>query len=177
MSKYLYTPSDIAIYLKWADFTCSDEKKILLLIWEDRDILIEAKYRNSKKIFIHQIQLALEKLDSDYYNKDDVDVINKILDDLGSQYQIDNGLGENNIIEAFFRIIKLKLSYTAKTDFIKIKLRTLLAHFGYQRRSKPFIVAVTRTLKNLNINTYLSGYIPCQIQDIRLDDMIIFRLK
>ena len=43
MSKYLYTPYDIAIFFMWADFTRSDELNIRSMILADGKI--GAKYR------------------------------------------------------------------------------------------------------------------------------------
>lgn len=72
------------------------------------------------------------------------------------------------------KIIKLNLMYTPRIDHKKIKLRTLLKEFGYERRSAKFVDSVNRTLKNLGLETYLKKYKKC---DIKINDVIIIRLE
>ena len=107
MSKYLFTPQDIALFFNYADFTLSDE----------------------------------------------------------------------NYIEAYFRLTKLKLSYVEGCDYIRLKLRTLLKNFGYKRRTEKLVLSINRSLEKLKLECSLKRREKCNIGEIDLDDMIIIRLK
>lgn len=84
---------------------------------------------------------------------------------------------DKNKLEAFFRFIKLRLTYTENCLFIRLKLRTLLRNFGYKRRSVSLVNDIKRSMKELKLEAYLRDYQPCDIADIDLDDVIIIRLK
>ena len=96
MSKYLFTPLDIALFFDYANFTLSDE----------------------------------------------------------------------NCIEAYFRLVKLKLYYIEGCDYIRLKFKTLLKSCGYKRRTEK-----------LKLECSLKCRKKCNIRKIDLDDMIIIRLK
>ena len=66
MSKYLFTPQDIALFFNYADFTLSDEKYIRDDIWENRYEILEPKYRNNKYKFIKQINNYIQMIDDNY---------------------------------------------------------------------------------------------------------------
>ncbi|MBU3176505.1 hypothetical protein KPL47_08975 [Clostridium estertheticum] len=176
MSKYLYTAIDIAIYFYSIDFKHSDKNKVMELLWEEKDTLLEVKYRKDKVFFFKSVNREMERylLDSD---DKETNAINKILEDIGSSFTINTLYFEQNVIEAFFRVIKLKLTYTEDTNNIKMKLRTLLRYFGYLRRSQQFVDNVKRTLRSLGLVTYLKGYELCDVSIIKLDDMMMIRLK
>lgn len=176
MSKYLYTISDIAIYFNNVDLPHSMENKILEQLWEDRNKVLELKYRKNKNSFYKCVRKETEKYLLDA-NDNEIDSINRMLKDTGSNFIIDNSFAEEYVIEAFFRVIKLKLAYTDDVNNVKMKLRTLLGYFGYKRRSDQFIKSVKRTFKALGLVTYLKGYELCDISLIKLDDMIMIRLK
>lgn len=176
MSKYLYTATDIGIYFNNADLPHSKENKILEQLWEDRHKILDLKYRKNRAFFCKSVRKEMEKYLLET-NNCEIDSINKILEDIGSSFTLDTSFNEEYQVEAFFRVIKLKLIYTDDINNIKMKLRTLLGYFGYRRRSQQFVDNVKRTLKALGLITYLKAYELCDVSMIKLDDMIMIRLK
>ena len=176
MNKYLYIPQDIALYFSISDFTLSDEKKIRDDLWERRDRVLAPKYRKDKYYFIKQIaELRIQYEDNDLHNE--VQVINKVLKEIGSSYELGEKAFDENRIEAFFRFVKLRLTYTANCSYVRLKLRTLLREFGYKRRTAGLVCDTNRSMKALKLESYLRNYERCDIGDIKLDDMIMVRLK
>lgn len=176
MSKYLYTPSDIALFFSFSDFSLSDEKLIRDDLWEKRNEVIEVKFRDNKYKWIKTInQMQLKYGDEVFITE--VQVINKVLQELGRSYEITQGLEDSCCIEAFFRFVKLRLIYGRKCDFVRLKLRTLLKDFGYKRRTNALVINIKETMEALQLDCFLKGYEKCDIGLIDLDDMIIIRLK
>lgn len=136
MSKYLYTPYDIAIFFKWADFTRSDEVAVRRMIWEDGNI--SAKYREDERKYINDIDRCLEQINNVSYF-DEIESINIVLAEIGSNFTIQNVIDEELTIDSFFRIIKLKLLYCEDVSYVRLKLRTLLGEFNYKRRHPIFV--------------------------------------
>ena len=175
MSKYLFTPLDIALFFNYSDFTLSDEKYIRDDIWENRYEVLEPKYRNNKYKFIKKVNSYIQMLDDNYL--DEFEAINRTLSELGSNYEFGGYDEDDNYIESYFRLIKLKLSYLEDCDYVRIKLRTLLRNFGYKRRTEKLVLSINRSVKKLKLECSLRGREACNIGEISLDDMIIIRLK
>lgn len=176
MSEYLYTPNDIARYFLWADFTNNDEREILKDIWDCRVKCLNMNSRKSQKLFYRSVYSEIDKYE-DLKNDNEITDINKILEDIGSSFLISDALNEERVVEAFFRIAKLKLCYTQGTTYIKLKLRTLLKTFGYKRRSEQLVNSIKITLKNLDLQTFLKGNVNCNINEIDLDDIVMIKLN
>lgn len=175
MSKYLYTAKDIGIYFNSMDLPHSVENRILESLWEEKNNELDIKYRKNKIFFYKSVSREMEKYFFDS-NDDEVDSINKILRDVGSNFNIDESSTETNFIEGFFRVIKLELEFSEDIKEVKMKLKTLLRYLGYKRRSEQLIICIKRTLKALGLATYLKGYEMCDVSVIKLDDMIMIRL-
>ena len=175
LSKYLYTPQDIALFLDYCNFKLSDEKFLKENLWDNRNSLIEPRYRKSKYKFFKAISLCRERCEALDY-EDEVQVINRILKEIGSSYEITELEKDENYIEAFFRFIKLRLVYIKGCTHVRIKLRTLLRNFGYKRRSETLIKNIKRTMKALGLQYYLKGNKPCDISEVKLDDILVIRL-
>lgn len=176
MSKYLYTPKDIVVFFNYSDFRKSDEKIVREDLWENRNNVLEPKYRKDKKKFINEISKYMVILSLKEYKKE-LEEINIIFEELGSEYEMSLLEREEYYVEAFFRFIKLRLTYIENCNFVKIKLRTLLKNFGYKRRSENIVGNIKRTMKSLRLYCYLRDYQLCDINEIDIDDTIIIRIK
>lgn len=176
MSKYLYTPKDIAVFFDYSDFRKSDEKMVREDLWENRDSVLDPKYRKDKKKFINAISKYMVILSLKEHKKE-LEEINTIFEELGSEYEMNLLEREEYYVEAFFRFIKLRLTYIENCNFVRIKLRTLLRNFGYKRRSENIVNNIKRTMKALRLESYLRDYQPCDINEIDIDDTLIIRLK
>lgn len=171
--KYLYVPNDIAVFFISADFTISDERKILDDLWQIKDECIWWKYRSNKEKFIRAVYNEISK----YHFCDDYDEINIILSDVGSEFYLSNSIDEQGAIERYFKTIKLCLTYVDGVDFRKIRLRSLIGKFGYKRRNVVLIEHINKTISTLGLKTFLKGRVPCNIGQVKLDDVVIIRLK
>lgn len=172
--KYLYTPFDIAVYFTSANLTISEERSVLISLWEQRDILIWSQYRKDKRQYLNSVRHELNRLEGFLDCKDE---LNLILQELGSRFNLHESDYEQGVIESYFKIIKLRLTYTTGTDYCKIKLRNLIGSFGYKRRTAALVDYINRAIKSLGLKTYLRGWEPCDIGTVGLDEMIIMRLK
>ena len=79
-------------------------------------------------------------------------------------------------IDLFFMNMRLRILYSENKEYIRMKLRTLLKHYGYKRRSSAIVTHMRDCMDQYRIQPYLRGYEKCDITDISLDDMITFRV-
>lgn len=171
--KYLYTPEDIAVFLLASNFTRSDERAVIYDLWKHDNASIPAKYRENFQRFRREINLALSKYDG---TLSDLDELHILMQDTEHTFHIDGSINEQGVVESYFKIMTLELTYLEGRNYRKIKLRNLLQRFGYQRRSPQLTKCMQTTLATLKLKTYLKGGVPCDIAEIDCDDMIMLRL-
>lgn len=172
--KYLYTPFDVAVYFRTENLTVTEEHLILKALWENRESEIWSYYRKDIQKFRKEVNNELHMMEG---YLEDADTLNLIFQEMGSKYSIGESGYEQGVIESYFKIIKLRLSYSPNTEYCKIKLRNLIAQFGYKRRTKALVEYMNRTISVLGLRVYLRGWESCDIGEVSLDDMIIFRSK
>lgn len=172
--KYLYTPFDVAVYLRTENLTISQEYNMLESLWENKDSEIWSYYRNDKQSFRKEIHYELHMMDG---YLDNADALNLIFKEMGSKFSVGEFDYEQGMIESYFKISKLRLSYSPNTNYCKIKLRNLIARFGYKKRTKSLVEYMNRTINALGLRAYLRGLESCDIGTVSLDDMIVFRSK
>ena len=81
------------------------------------------------------------------------------------------------VIDLFFKKLRVQILYFGKKDYVRMKLRTLMAEYGYQRRSKEFVRFLKIRLVFYHIQTALRGNEICDVETMdSLDDMITFRV-
>lgn len=169
-----YTPRDIALYLRYADFSHSAELAVIRDLCSSQRAFLQEEYRDNRPLLRRHIDSELAKLDED--GKDLRELIILLQ---GTEYAIDTDEVDHkeDAIESFFKIVRLSLIYGQENGYRKIKLRRLLKHFGYKRRSAQWVARVQCALDDLDLKTYLKGNIPCDISEIDIDNMVMIRLK
>lgn len=80
-------------------------------------------------------------------------------------------------VDLFFKKLRVQILYLGKKDYARMKLRTLMAEYGYQRRPKEFVRFLKIRLVFYHIQTALRGNEICDVETMDcLDDMITFRV-
>lgn len=170
-TKYKFVPSDVAIYIHRSDLRHSEQLKVIKSVFEDYNSDISARYRDNFRLFCSEINnvLTLILLNDAEYNEADL-----ILQELNNAC-LNDDITEN-LFGSYFKCVKLQLLYD-RIDYRKIKLRTLLKDFGYQRRTAALVQSIEKAINALGLVTYLRDYEKCSVGSIGLDDMVMIRLK
>ena len=80
-------------------------------------------------------------------------------------------------LDLFFKRLRVQILYLGKKDYVRMKLRTLIAAYGYQRRSKEFVRFLKIRLVFYHIQTALRGNELCDVEPMdSLEDMITGRV-
>lgn len=170
-----YTAIDIALILSDMNLGCREESKILDLVWENDAKLLSKSYRENKRKFIldtyhwmhyifdkKAIDTELTAIQMDFEHK------NKIL-------QINQLSSELSDFDLFFKSTRIKILYGG-SNYVRIKFRTLLNKYGYKRRSPLIIQYIRSCMDFYKLEVNRRGGIPCSIDNVRLDEMLIFRI-
>lgn len=78
-------------------------------------------------------------------------------------------------IDLFFKLKRFQILYMDGQDYIRLKIRTLLRAYGYQRRTQELIRYFRECLMFYHMQTYLRGE-ECDIGENGLDEMITIRV-
>lgn len=175
MRELYYTPIDLAAILSSMELGGREESHLLDLIWEYERAFLDPQYRHDQR----QLILKTFYWSHYFYNKPMIDaefpVVQKDLwlsqGTLSEEDYISDYLG----LDLFFKSIRIRILYHEQRKYVRIKLRSLLRQYGYQRRSSQLVQYINRCLLFYHLKPYLRGEEECEINNISLDDMIIFR--
>lgn len=73
-------------------------------------------------------------------------------------------------------MFRLRLLFLDRRDYISMKLRTLLANYGYKIRTGRLNAFLKGCMCFYHIESYVKGGEPCDIANVKLDETIIFRV-
>ncbi|MDE7360914.1 MAG: hypothetical protein K2N38_03160 [Oscillospiraceae bacterium] len=168
-TKYLFTPRDLAIFFIFADFTISRKSEVLKDLFENHNAEIVSTYRDDLLQLRKETDTWLIKYETDYAELIEAQMI---MDEVNGSST--GQTSEPDYYGAYFKLIKLRLLYT--DDYCKIKMSTLLSKFRYQRRSAQLVTRIKRAMNRLGIVPQVRGYEICDIGEVDIHTMIMFRL-
>ncbi len=102
--------------------------------------------------------------------------VKKDLQQLGMTFQAFNDEEEYADMDFFFLQMRLRIKYEVTQGYTRLKLRTLLKHYGYKRRSKKVMYHISACINHYQLLPTQKGMV-CNIWDNTLDDMITFRIN
>ena len=154
---------------------CEQYIELLQNIHRYDSIFIQPEYRSDLKMFILAVMDKLNYIsDPTTYLSEQSD-IEKDMNDYGLINNSKKDDTEHTFSHLIFKELRIRMLYINIKGFAKMKLRTLLSEFGYKRRSPNIITYIRDCLQFYHIETSLKGNEPCNIEDIDIDDMVVFR--
>ena len=174
MEDLLYSPYDIAYIISKNDIGVSDTARVLNEMFIKDNAYIEPEYCDSKPKFMLAVMDMLNYINNKDAYESEAPAIKKDAEDLGINSD-DQGYADLQVVNLFFKEMRLNILYSSQY-YTRLKLRTLLANFGYKRRSESIVRYIRDCLMFYHIKTTLRGNIPCDIEQIGLDEMVTFRV-
>lgn len=141
---------------------------------EEQEFLIDM-YRNNKRKFFLDVSYWVDYLIDKITFDKEYPALQKDLQQLGMSIHILDFDTEFADIDFFFLQLRLRIKYELTQDYTRIKLRTLLKHYGYKRRSQKIMMHISVCLNYFQLIPTQKGMV-CDIWEITLDDMITFRI-
>lgn len=171
-----YSALDIAAIISSMDLGCREESQLIDTIWEKEQGYLLFQYETQRK-FILDVRYWMNY----FYEKPILDrefpAIQKDFIDKEALFCTEEYMSDYHDLDLFFKNIRIKILYGIGHDYVRIKLRTLLKQYGYKRRSQFLVEHLNRCIEFYHLETFLRGGVPCAIEDVKLDDMITFRVK
>ena len=170
-----YLAIDIALILQDLKLGCREESKILDSIWENEKAFLSKQYRDNKRKFLldvyHWEHYILDKDAID----EELDAIKKEWECSDRILQVDQLSDDLSGFDNFFKSCRIKNLYGG-SNYMRIKLRTLLKRYGYKRRSSLIVQYIKHSLLFYHLEVTLRGGETCDIETVGIDEMLIFRV-
>lgn len=174
MTSYLYTPFELAIIIQYHNMDSTRYIKLLQDIHRYDNLFIQPEFRQDVKKFILAVMASINYISDPETYISEQEAIKDDMYHFGINNNCDND-EEYVVSHLIFKELRIRILYINKKGYAKMKLKTLLAELGYKKRSPNVIKYIYDCLIFYHIETSLRDYISCDINEIELDDIIIFR--
>lgn len=175
MDDLFYQPLDLALILNTLSLSTKQEMNLLEDVWHKEHAFIPTNYRDQKKQYFLDVMYWKHHLRDEEVFAKELPGVYETMKSIGIGEGFYETLAQYQGIELFFKQLRVELSCLNK-PYIRYKCRTLLHQYGYERRSQQLINYITLCLYFYHMKTYIKGEVPCLIEEVSLDDMIVFRL-
>lgn len=170
---FYFTPYDLAIFINEQNLNCQEAATFLDNVWDFFREYLDGIYYNDIRKLVKETYYWCSYLNDKPTLDNELLAIKKDLDTVGIDFAKNNYTAEFTDIDRYFKFTLLRLKFF--TPFIRIKMRTLLKLYGYKRRSVQLISHINQCMEFYQIQSFLRGGEPCCLNDIHIDDMIIFK--
>lgn len=172
MMKYKFTPLDFYNYIILNDLRISEQNAMIDDFFQFHNTEIALPYRNDLSLLrkeINNIKICNTIVPCK------LDEVAIILNELHVKYKF--ALQKEDYLFAdYFKMVKLQLFYSGIT-YKKVKLRTLLAKFGYKKRNEQVRKDILNSINSLHLALYHGKQRLHIIDNIKLDTIISIRLE
>ncbi len=176
MKELCYDPYSVAYFVVSQKMGEKTKLDFLGNLYREEYEYIHPSYKRNKKRFVSEVLFwSNYMIDKDVLDEE-FPVIKKDFESLGRLLKSDNIVSERTEIDMYFLLLRLRIVYSDGHKYTRMKLRTLLKHYGYKRRTEKLNTRIRECLLFYHIQTCLRGEQECDIETIKLDDMITFSL-
>lgn len=177
MKHYLYSPYELAVIIQYHGMDIVRATAFLEQIYQYDNPFIQKSYRHNQKRFILDVMEQMNYINNQEQFELEKSSIEQDLNDFGILYHNpDDSDTENMSYHLIFKELRLRILYVNKQGYAKMKLRNLLAEFGYKRRSSNIINYILDCMFFYHISVSLRGNVPCNPEEIDLDETLVFRV-
>ena len=174
MEELLYTALDVACIVDNIGLSTQEMMKLSHRMHVEDNLFLAKEYRNNYRKWLLDILYWSDYMQDKITLDAEFPSIQAISD---GQLDVEALTHDDFNIDLFFKKLRIQILYLGKNDYVRMKLRTLMAAYGFKRRSKEFVHFLQCRLAFYHIQTALRGNEVCNVEDMEsLDDMITFRV-
>ncbi|MGN0484497.1 MAG: hypothetical protein ACI4HI_13200 [Lachnospiraceae bacterium] len=175
MEEMLYCVADLAELICEENMTNSQMDTFLTLVWQNEKEYLPQEYRQKERKFYLDVMEAVDnQMDWDSY-QNEMDQVNADLEAIGSETILSEEEYEEQF-QYFFIRMRLRILYLDGPDYCRMKMRTLLQNYGYQRRTKHLLKWIKECLFFYHIEVTIAGGETCDLEEVSLNQMLVFRV-
>ena len=174
MKALLYTALDVACIIDNAGLSTKEALRLAHRMHTEDKSFLAVEYRQNYRKWLLDILYWSDYMQDKIALDAEFPSVQEVSD---GTLDISDLMRDDFNLDLFFKRLRVQILYLGKKDYVRMKLRTLIAAYGYQRRSKEFVRFLKIRLVFYHIQTALRGNELCDVETMdSLDDMITFRV-
>lgn len=174
MKALLYTALDVACIIDNAGLSTKEALRLAHRMHTEDKSFLAVEYRQNYRKWLLDILYWSDYMQDKIALDAEFPSVQAVSD---GTLDISDLMRDDFDLDLFFKRLRVQILYLGKKDYVRMKLRTLIAAYGYQRRSKEFVRFLKIRLVFYHIQTALRGNELCDVENMdSLDDMITFRV-
>ena len=174
MKALLYTALDVACIIDNAGLSTKEALRLAHRMHTEDKSFLAVEYRQNYRKWLLDILYWSDYMQDKIALDAEFPSVQAVSD---GTLDISDLMRDDFDLDLFFKRLRVQILYLGKKDYVRMKLRTLIAAYGYQRRSKEFVRFLKIRLVFYHIQTVLRGNELCDVENMdSLDDMITFRV-
>ena len=174
MKALLYTALDVACIIDNAGLSAKEALRLAHRMHTEDKSFLAVEYRKNYRKWLLDILYWSDYMQDKIALDADFPSVQAVSD---GTLDISDLMRDDFDLDLFFKRLRVQILYLGKKDYVRMKLRTLIAAYGYQRRSKEFVRFLKIRLVFYHIQTALRGNELCDVETMdSRDDMITFRV-
>ena len=177
------TPLEMACIEESIELAIKDTYALERLVWTFEKNLLPEIYRDNLKNWMLDVHFCGAYLHDRAALASEFPLITKELQEINAKNDLNLLRAKQDLfemefyeLEFYLKRMRIVILYHGKQDYVRVKLRTLLRAYGYQRRSAKLMTFLKQGMERYGLVSFLRGNQRCDIEEIRLDDMISFRV-
>ena len=174
MKALLYTALDVACIIDNAGLSTKEALRLAHRMHTEDKSFLAVEYRQNYRKWLLDILYWSDYMQDKIALDAEFPSVQAVSD---GTLDISDLMRDDFDLDLFFKRLRVQILYLGKKDYVRMKLRTVIAAYGYQRRSKEFVRFLKIRLVFYHIQTALRGNELCDVETMdSLDDMITFRV-
>lgn len=176
MEDLCYSALDLAVIISGMGLRCQETAKFLEQVWAEERPFLQRQYREDKRQMILDVSYWLTYLSDKPSIDAEFPTIQRDAIALGSNLPVDAYTDDCTDLDIFFKNTRLRILYSGGRGYVTIKRRTLMARYGYKKLSPALTEHFKKCTYFYHLQPYIRNGVECQIQDVGIDEMIVFRV-
>lgn len=176
MEELCYSALDLAAIISGMGLGCRTMVDFLEQVWEGERPFLQKIYRKNKRQLILDTYYWLTYLSDKPAIDAEFPVIQRDALAIGNELPDDAYTDECSGLDLFFKNARLRILYSGGRDYVALKRRTLMARYGYKRMSSGLVEHFNRCMYFYHLQSYVRNWMECQIENIGIDEIVIFRV-
>lgn len=169
----MYTPLDVACIIDSIDMSMQEAMRLAHRMHTEDKMFLARTYRENYRKWMLDILYWSDYMRDKITIDAEFPSVQAVSD---GKLDMEVMMRDDFEIDLFFKKLRCQILYLGKKDYVRMKLRTLMAAYGYKRRSKEFVHFIQYRLAFYHIQTALRGNEVCNVEEMdSIDDMITFR--
>lgn len=176
MDELFYSPFDLAEVIIDLNLRSQETAAFLEKIWENERYFLQERYRENKRELIRQTMSRLTFLRDKSTMRNEFKAVQRDFRADGREIFIDAYSENLKNLNLFFKSVRLRILYAGGKDFVKIKRKALMKHYGYKRISGILLKHFYRCIYFYHLQTYSRNRVKYPIEGFKPNEMIVFRI-